>query len=53
MFAEAALMAAENNLESGSVSDRTFSFMAFDPADDVEAKQISLRDHTVQSELCC
>jgi len=47
VFAEALAMAEEKNLDPGWINDRAFSFISFDPADDVDAKQIVLRGHTV------
>lgn len=47
VFAEALAMAEEKNLDPGWVNDRAFSFMAFDPAEDIEAKQVVLRGHSV------
>ncbi len=47
VFAEAMAMAEEKNLDPGWINDRAFSFMSFDPADDVDAKQVILRGHTV------
>ncbi|TQO18504.1 hypothetical protein FB472_0020 [Rhodoglobus vestalii] len=47
VFAEATLMAEEKNLDPDWVNDRAVSFMAFDPAGDVEAKQIMLHGHPV------
>lgn len=47
VFAEAVAMADEKNLDPGWVNDRAFAFMSFDPADDVDAKQIVLRGHAV------
>ena len=47
VFAEAAAMAREKNLDPTWVNDRALSFIAFDPAEDVEAKQVVLRGHKV------
>lgn len=47
VFAEASRMADEYGLAPDWVNSRAFSFIAFDPADDVDAVRIDLHGHPV------